>query len=71
LPGARSCRASSTPTPYTAGAAYAGGQERERGTLTPGERADLVVLEGSLDPEHPPRAVQTWVGGALAYAAPS
>ena len=27
---------------YTAGAAYAGGQEHERGALTPGKRADLV-----------------------------
>ncbi len=53
---------------YTAGAAYAGGQEHERGTLTPGKRADLVILEGALDPEHPPRVVQTWVGGRLAYA---
>ena len=56
---------------YTAGAAFAGGQEHERGTLTPGKRADLVVLEGDLDPAHPPRVVQTWVGGTLAYAAES
>jgi predicted amidohydrolase YtcJ len=54
---------------YTAGAAYAGGQEHERGTLTPGKRADLVVLDGPLDPECPPRVVETWVGGVLAYAA--
>jgi predicted amidohydrolase YtcJ len=54
---------------YTTGAAYAGGQEYERGTLTPGKRADLVVLDGDLDPEHPPRVVQTWIGGELAYAA--
>jgi len=54
---------------YTAGAAYAGGQEHERGTLTPGKRADLVVLEGALDAEHPPRVAQTWVAGELAYRA--
>ncbi|MFQ5667072.1 MAG: amidohydrolase [Candidatus Binatia bacterium] len=54
---------------YTAGAAYAGGQEDERGTLTPGKRADLVVLDGDLDPDHPPRVVQTWVAGDLVYAA--
>jgi hypothetical protein len=54
---------------YTAGAAYAGAQEYERGTLTPGKRADLVVLAGALDAEHPPRVVQTWVEGALAYRA--
>lgn len=50
---------------YTIGAAYAGGQEHERGSLSAGKRADLVVLEGDLDPEHPPRVVQTWVAGEL------
>lgn len=54
---------------YTVGAAYAGGQEHERGSLTPGKRADLVVLDGALDPEHPPHVAQTWVGGQLAYSA--
>jgi predicted amidohydrolase YtcJ len=54
---------------YTAGAAYAGGQEHERGTLTPGKRADLVVLDGALDPAHPPRVVQTWVGGTQVHTA--
>jgi predicted amidohydrolase YtcJ len=53
---------------YTAGAAYAGGQEDERGTLTPGKRADLVVLDGALDRESPPRVVQTWVAGERVYA---
>jgi predicted amidohydrolase YtcJ len=52
---------------YSAGAAYAGGQEHERGTLTPGKRADLVVLEGRLDPDHPPRVVETWVGGVREF----
>ncbi len=54
---------------YTAGAAYAGRQENERGTLTPGKRADLVVLEGPLDAEHPPRVIQTWIGGRLVHQA--
>jgi len=54
---------------YTAGAAYAGGQEYERGSLTPGKRADLVVLDGGLDPEHPPRVAQTWVEGRLMHEA--
>ncbi len=54
---------------YTAGAAYAGGQEDERGRLVPGLRADLVVLEGALDAEHPPRVVETWVAGRRVYAA--
>lgn len=54
---------------YTIGAAYAGGQEHERGSLTPGKRADLVVLEGTLDPAAPPRVAETWVGGRRVYAA--
>jgi len=48
---------------YTIGAAWAGGQEGERGSLTPGKRADLVVLEGALAAETPPRVAQTWVAG--------
>jgi len=54
---------------YTIGAAFAGGQEHERGSLTPGKRADLIVLDGALDPENPPRVWQTWVGGELCYCA--
>jgi len=54
---------------YTAGAAYAGGQEAERGTLRPGLQADLVVLEGELGPEQPPRVAETWVAGDLVYRA--
>jgi predicted amidohydrolase YtcJ len=56
---------------YTAGAAYAGGQDGERGTLAPGKRADLVVLDGDLDAENPPRVAQTWVAGRLAHEAPA
>jgi predicted amidohydrolase YtcJ len=52
---------------YSAGAAYAGGQEHERGTLTPGKRADMVVLEGRLDADDPPRVVETWVGGVREF----
>ena len=52
---------------YTAGAAFAGGQERERGRLAPGFQADLVVLEGSLDAERPPRVAETWVDGTRAF----
>jgi len=54
---------------YTAGAAYAGGQEDERGALVPGLQADLVVLDGELDADHPPRVVETWVAGDLRYRA--
>ncbi len=52
---------------YTWGAAYAGGQENERGSISPGKRADLVVLEGKLDGTNPPQVVQTWVAGKLAW----
>jgi hypothetical protein len=54
---------------YTAGAAYAGGQEYERGRIAPGLRADLVVLDGELDAERPPRVAETWVAGRLAWSA--
>jgi predicted amidohydrolase YtcJ len=56
---------------YTAGAAYAGGQEDERGRLAPGLRADLVVLDGALDAANPPRVAETWIAGERVYAAGS
>jgi predicted amidohydrolase YtcJ len=55
---------------YTAGAAYAGGQECERGTLAAGHRADLVVLEGPLVAEPLPKVAQTWVAGRLVFGSP-
>jgi predicted amidohydrolase YtcJ len=55
---------------YTAGAAYAGGQEDERGRIAPGLVADLVVLEGPLDAGHPPTVAETWVSGERVYSAP-
>ena len=54
---------------WTAGAAFAGGQEGERGRLDPGLRADLVVLDGGLDLADPPRVAQTWVAGRLVHDA--
>jgi predicted amidohydrolase YtcJ len=45
---------------YTRGAAFAGGQEHERGTITPGKRADLVVLDRA---EVGARVLETWIGG--------
>ncbi len=48
---------------YTMGAAHAGGQEAMRGSITAGKRADLVVLDGDLDPNDPPAVAQTWVAG--------
>ncbi len=56
---------------YTVGAAYAGGQEYERGRIAPGLRADLVVLEGPLDAESPPRVAETWVAGRCVFEAGS
>ena len=51
---------------YTAGAAYAGGQEDERGTLTPQKVADLVVL----DLAGPVAAVvETWRAGERVFSA--
>ena len=52
---------------WTAGAAFAGGQEGERGRFEPGLRADLVVLDGGLDLADPPRVAQTWVAGRLVH----
>jgi predicted amidohydrolase YtcJ len=56
---------------YTAGAAYAGGQEHERGRLAPGLRADLVVLDGALEAASPPGVAETWVAGTRVFAAGS
>jgi predicted amidohydrolase YtcJ len=51
---------------YTRGAAFAGGQEHERGSITPGKRADLVVLDRA---DADARVVETWIGGQCAFAA--
>ena len=51
---------------YTIGAALAGGQERERGTITPGKRADLVELTRAGDAY---RVAATWIGGCRVWAA--
>jgi predicted amidohydrolase YtcJ len=53
---------------YTVDAAFAGGQEHERGMLAPGLQADLVVLDGPLDPEAPPQVAETWVAGNRVFA---
>jgi predicted amidohydrolase YtcJ len=52
---------------YTVGSAYAGCQEDERGSLKPGLRADLAILDGPLDPYRPPQVSETWVAGRLVY----
>lgn len=53
---------------YTAGAAYAGGLENERGMLKKGLVADMVILEGELDPENPPVVSETWKAGKKVYS---
>ncbi len=58
---------------YTLGAAYAGFQEQELGSLEPGQRADLVVL--SEDPTASPKHIQeirvleTYLNGECVFAA--
>jgi predicted amidohydrolase YtcJ len=59
---------------YTMGGALASGDEMNRGSLTPGKWADMVVLSG--DPLAVPaaemlhiRVEQTYVGGKLVYTA--
>ena len=55
---------------YTEGAAYAGGQEGERGRIARGFVADLVALEGPLDAARPPTVAETWAAGQRVYGAP-
>jgi predicted amidohydrolase YtcJ len=50
---------------YTMGAAIAGGQEHERGSIAPDKRADLVVLDFS---SAEPRVAATWVGGDCVWS---
>jgi predicted amidohydrolase YtcJ len=52
---------------YTIGAAFAGRQERERGQLVRGHRADLVIVEGALGPGGGATVVETWVEGEAVY----
>jgi len=52
---------------YTAGAAFAGGQEDERGRLATGLQADLVLLDGPLDASDPPNVAETWVAGVRVF----
>src|SRR5437667_10223870 len=59
---------------YTMGSAFAEFREKEKGSLTPGKLADVVVLDGDLFRMAPERirdaAVRyTIVGGRVAYEA--
>ena len=53
---------------WTVGAAQAGGQEGERGSLTPGKRADLVLVDGALDGSVAPEVSETWVAGRRVHS---
>ncbi|MEV5575807.1 amidohydrolase [Spirillospora sp. NPDC052269] len=60
---------------YTAGSAYAGFDERDMGTITPGRLADLAVLDNDLTAVDPARikdvrVLATMVDGEFAYRAP-
>lgn len=52
---------------YTAGGAYVGGQEKERGMLKKGMVADLVILDGNLDHKNSPIVTETWEAGKRVY----
>jgi predicted amidohydrolase YtcJ len=51
---------------YTSGAAYAGEQQGERGSITPGKLAALVVLDCA---DAGARVAQTWKRGTLVHSA--
>jgi predicted amidohydrolase YtcJ len=59
---------------YTMGSAYAEFQEHEKGSITPGKLADMVLLSGDVMTIDPVRirdvkVLKTWVGGKLTYDA--
>jgi hypothetical protein len=61
---------------YTMGSAYAEFQENEKGSITPGKLADMVLLSDdvlSVDPVkiRDVKVLKTWVGGKLTYDADS
>ncbi len=53
---------------YTAGSAYVGNQEAERGMLREGLVADFVILKGDLNPVDPPVVDETWIAGKRVYS---
>jgi predicted amidohydrolase YtcJ len=59
---------------YTMGSAYAEFQENEKGSITPGKLADMVLLSDdifSIDPVRirDTKVLKTFVGGKLVYDA--
>ncbi|MGZ4675369.1 MAG: amidohydrolase [Acidimicrobiia bacterium] len=53
----------------TRGAALAGGQEAERGSITVGTRADFVVLDDPVGAATTPSVAETWIAGERVFAA--
>jgi predicted amidohydrolase YtcJ len=61
---------------FTRGAAYAGHAEQDVGSLTPGHRADFILVDRDPLTASPAallktRVLQTWVGGRLVHTRPS
>jgi predicted amidohydrolase YtcJ len=59
---------------YTMGSAYAEFQEKEKGSITAGKLADMVLLSDdvlNIDPAkiRDVKVLRTWVGGKLTYDA--
>jgi hypothetical protein len=59
---------------YTMGSAYAEFQEHEKGSITPGKLADMVLLSDdplTIDPVkiREIKVLETWVGGKVTYEA--
>jgi len=59
---------------YTMGSAYAEFQEKEKGSITPGKLADMVLLSDDVLGIEPVKlrdvkVLKTWVGGKLVYEA--
>jgi predicted amidohydrolase YtcJ len=57
---------------YTSGSAYAEFQEKEKGSITPGKLADMVLLSDdvlTIDPVkiRDVKVIKTWVGGKLVW----
>lgn len=59
---------------YTIEAAYAGFEERDKGSIEPGKLADLIVVSNRVPPNSPRewltvRVLKTFIGGELVYDA--
>ncbi len=59
---------------FTRGAAFAGHAEKDLGSLTPGHRADFILVDRDPLTSSPAallktRVIQTWVGGRIVYQA--